>query len=429
MFREELLQFAWKTRLFGPHALKTTCGKELFIISQGEQNFHAGPDFFNAKIRIGATVWAGNVEIHCRASDWEKHGHQLDPAYNNVILHVVLKNDTPVINSMGRRIHTLKLEVPSTLPSWYLSLHQDDAWLPCSPYIKRIPRVQMRHWLTQLQTERLEHKTRRITNLLYRNRLDWDASFYTVLASGFGLPINSLPFEMVVSGIPYTILIQYRGNLADLEGILFGQAGFLQPGNMNGSYVDDLYRRYKQYSRLLSGEPVDRHLWKFLRLRPASFPTLRLSQFASLVHQRFSLLETILEINSVASLKQVLRVKASEYWDTHYLFGKCSPESAKFMGHQAILTLIVNTVVPFLFTFGRRNNHPGALQLGNDILQEMEAESNHIIKKWAKFGINPDGAFESQALIQLHNAYCKQKRCLDCQIGAGMIKMKTDEEQ
>ncbi|MCK4746798.1 MAG: DUF2851 family protein, partial [Bacteroidales bacterium] len=289
--------------------------------------------------------------------------------------------------------------------------------------------VQMKHWLTQLQTERLEHKTRRITNLLYRNRLDWDASLYTVLASGFGLPINSLPFEMVVSGIPYAILIQCRDNLADLEAMLFGQAGFLQPGIMNGPYADDLYRRYTQYRRVLSGEPVDRHLWKFLRLRPASFPTLRLSQFASLVHRRFPLLETILEVTSVASLEQVLKAKASEYWDTHYLFGKCSPESVKYMGHQSILTLIINTVVPFLFTFGRRKDHPGAIYLGSAILQELEAESNHIIKKWAKCGIIAEGAFESQALIQLHNAYCKQKRCLDCQIGAGFIEMAVHEEQ
>jgi len=174
---------------------------------------------------------------------------------------------------------------------------------------------------------------------------------------------------------------------------------------------------------------VDRHLWKFLRLRPASFPTLRLSQFAMLVHQRHPCLESILEAASVAELEQVLKVRASEYWNTHYLFGKCSPESVKFMGHQSILTLIINAVVPFLFTFGRRKDHPGAIRLGSTILQELEAESNHIIKKWAKFGIRPEGAFESQALIQLHNAYCKQKRCLDCQIGAGFVEMEVHETQ
>jgi len=429
MLREELLQFIWKTRLFGHCDLKTTCGKKLFIISQGDQNYHAGPDFFNARIRIGSIVWGGNVEIHRSASDWERHGHQLDPAYNNVILHVVLDDDRPVTNSMGRRIHTLRLDLPPALTSWYLSLHRDDSWLPCSSHIGQVPNVQMKHWLTQLQTERLEHKTRRITNLLYRNRMDWDASLYTVLASGFGLPINSLPFEMVLSGIPHALLLQCRDNLSDLEGILFGQAGLLDPGMLCGPYAAGLYRRYRQYRGKLSGEPVDRHLWKFLRLRPASFPTLRLSQFAMLVHQRHPCLESILEAASVAELEQVLKVRASEYWNTHYLFGKCSPESVKFLGHQSILTLIINAVVPFLFTFGRRKDHPGAIRLGSTILQELEAESNHIIKKWAKFGIRPEGAFESQALIQLHNAYCKQKRCLDCQIGAGFIEMEVHETQ
>jgi hypothetical protein len=429
MQREELLQFIWKAGLLQDHPLETACGKKVLVIRPGEQNFNAGPDFFNARIRIGPTVWAGNVEVHCRASDWEKHGHHQDPAYNNVILHVVLENDRPAFNSLDRMICTLVVHCPSKLLSLFRSLNGNENWLSCQSYIKEVSEVHLRLWLTKLQSERLEEKTRRITGLLDRKGQDWEEALYLGLASGFGLPINVLPFEMTASGLPYRLVTRFRDSLADLEALLFGQAGFLPPGNTSGPYASDLFRRYMHHRPSLPGEPVSQHLWKLLRLRPASFPAIRLSQFASLIHRRFPLVEPILEARSLAEIEQLLKVRASEYWNTHYQFGKCSPDFEKYVGHQSILSLIINSIVPFLFAYAQRKNHMGAVIRGTSIMQELEAESNQIIKKWAKFGIKPKGAFESQALIQLHNAYCKQKRCLDCLIGTEMIRSGAYEKK
>ncbi len=429
MSREALLQFIWKNRIMDHRPLVTTCGKELTILSTGDQNFDAGPDFFNAKIRIGTITWSGNVEVHNRASDWERHGHHLDPAYNNVILHVVTEEDRTILNSHGSRIHTLVLEYPLPLLNIYRTLQQEEAWLPCHSYIYQTPKTVIRHWLTTLQGERLQQKTLKTERLIDRHGLNWDASFYRILASGFGLPINSLPFEMTTAGIPYELLLRCRDNLDDLEAILFGRAGFLQRQSQGGPYASGLYSRYRRYAMYLPGEDVSRHLWKFLRLRPASFPTLRIAQFASLVHLRFPLLDSILESTSVTRVEQLLRVRASAYWDTHYIFDKCSPENPKYPGHQFIRTLVINAVVPFLFAMGKRKNHIRAIDLGTSLIQEMEAESNQIITKWRTFGIVPEDAFESQALIQLHNVYCKQKRCLDCLIGRDFIEQTTHEEQ
>ncbi len=424
---EELLHFIWKYRLFKEHALRTTCGKDLVIIRQGEQNFNAGPDFFNARIRIGSTLWAGNVEIHRRASEWERHGHQMDPSYNNVILHVVMDDNAPVFTSMHRRIHTLVLKIHPELDSLYRSLWDKACWLSCSSFIHNVSSVQLHLWLTKLQSERLEQKRIRITTLMHLNGPDWNKVLYLVLASGFGLPVNSLPFEMTASRIPYPLILQYRDSLEDLESLLFGQAGFLHHGRSSGPYASNLYRRYRYFRPSLHTPAVEQHLWKLLRLRPASFPSLRLSQFAALAHEHFPLLEQLLDADSLVEVEQLLKTKASEYWNTHYCFGKCSPESVKQIGQEAVRTLIINAVVPFLSAFGARMNHLGAINQTTCMLQELDAESNHIMKKWASFGIIPRNAFESQALIHLFNNYCKQHRCLDCPIGVSFVEKAFHE--
>jgi len=421
--KEEIIQFIWQTGLLRQYGIKTTCGKDLSILSPGIQNFHAGPDFFNAKIKIGNTLWAGNVEIHNHSSDWKKHGHHLNPAYDNVILHVVMEDDLLAINTKGRRIHTMILQDPGPLVSFYKALLADDCWLPCHKHIRKVSPVRLRHWLTLLQAERLEQKSRYISNLLFRCRQNWEETLCFVLASAFGLPINSLPFEMTLSRIPRELLFQNRESLLKTEAMLFGQAGFLHPDHLSGPYDRELRRCYLSLAPGLKTDPVDLYLWKFLRLRPASFPTLRISQFAALLHQGLPLLETILNLKSLTETELFLRVESSTYWDTHYIFGKSSPESRKVLGKQSVLTLMVNALIPFLIFYGRTKNHEQAISLGNLLLQETEAESNHIIKKWATFGIEPGGAFESQALIQLHNAYCKHKRCLDCPLGAGFFEM------
>lgn len=427
--REEIIQLRWKKGLFDQINLKTRCGKKLGIISPGFQNFNAGPDFFNARIRIGTIEWAGNVEVHKRSSDWVKHSHHLDGAYNNVILHVVQEDDVPTFSASGRQIPILQLPDSGNGILKNCSLQTEEPWLNCHQYISGISQSFLRHWFTRLQAQRLAYKNQIISQMLVRNNFNWEKTLYGVLASAYGLPINALPFEMMFGRIPFDLLIQNRENLHLLEAIFFGQAGFLSQSPRQGPYEKELFNSYRSLRKELKNNPIDHHLWKFLRLRPASFPTLRISQYANLLHTRHPMLDIIMESAGLTDLRQILRVGASTYWDSHYLFGKASPESVKMMGHQAIQILIINGLVPFLYSIGQIKRHSAAIYLGNKFLQESRAESNHIIKKWATFGIKPEGAFESQALIQLHNNFCKQKRCMDCQIGAELMKRFNYEKE
>lgn len=429
MAAEGFIQFIWKHRLYSGKSLSTTCGQNLEVENPGEQNFHAGPDFFNARIRIDQLVWAGNVEVHRRASDWYKHGHHLDPAYNNVILHVVGEYDTDVTNSRGRRIQTVVPGYHKNLVRRYQVLKRSESWLPCSGYIRDINPRRLRHWLASLQTERVIQKCYRIEQILCDPSRSQDEALYMALASGYGLPVNTLPFELLAKGIKYSYLMDHRDSLPDLESILFGHSGMLSPAREKGPYPSFLWSRYKELKDSFSERPLPHYLWKFLRLRPASFPTLRISQFASLIHKQFPLTANILEVDSMAEMEQLFRISASEYWDGHYLFGKCSPPKPKIPGDQFITTLIINVVVPFLYALDRNGKRSIAGIRACEILFQLKAESNQIIKNWEFYGISANNAMESQALLQLYNVYCKQKRCLECQIGTSLMEAAIDEKK
>jgi len=429
MATEGFIQFIWKHRLYSGKSLITTCGQKLEVENPGEQNFHAGPDFFNARIRMDQLVWAGNVEVHRRASDWYKHGHHLDLAYNNVILHVVEDYDTDVTNSRGRRIQTVVPGYHKNLVRQYQVLKSSESWLPCSGYIRDINPRRLGHWLASLQAERVIQKCCHIEQILCDSSRNQDEALYMALASGYGLPVNTLPFELLAKGINYSYLIDHRDSLPDLESILFGHSGMLFPAREKGPYASFLWSRYLELKDSFSGKPLSPYLWKFLRLRPASFPTLRISQFASLIHKRFPLTANILGADSMAEMEQIFRIGASEYWDGHYLFGKCSPPKPKIPGDQFISTLIINVVVPFLYALDRNGKRSIAGIRACEILFQLKAESNQIIKNWELHGISANNAMESQALLQLYNVYCKQKRCLDCQIGADLIKAANHEKK
>ena len=425
---EELLHYIWKKRLIRGSSLETVHGEEIRVIEPGEQNFHAGPDFINARIRIGNLEWAGNVEIHMKTSLWSNHGHHQDPAYDNVILHVVKQHDAEITNSRGRRIPTLVIPVPENLLHLYEELRAEEGWLPCHPYIRNVQPNILQQWYRQLNAMRFRVKRERITTLLNQNGFNKEETLYRALASGFGLPINSLPFELVAAGIPYRYMNEIRHSLADLEALLFGQSGFLNSGINQTPYVKKLREIYRLREGSFTTKPLPVHLWKFLRLRPASFPTLRLSQFASLLHRRIPLSVSLLSFSNLSELEQLLRVRASEYWDTHYIFGKCSPDSVKFIGRQSIHSLIINVVVPFLYSVGKTEVNGFTLKRARELLIDLEAESNQIIKNWHKFGLKPVNAFESQALIQLHHNFCEQKRCMDCMIGTTIMTGSIDEK-
>lgn len=417
MNHEARLQYIWKKRLLPENSLITTCGLEVEVKHTGDQNSDAGPDFFNARIKLGEIVWAGNVEMHCRASLWNHHRHHLDPAYDNVILHVVYQLDELTKNSKGRIIPTLVVDLSKLQITFHEDSSTSENWLPCSSSISNISKKSLEPWLATLYLERLSEKADHASHFLTRYPHNRDKALFLALASGFGLPINSLPFEIMASGIPLPLLMDIKEQLPLVEALLFGHSGLLNKASKQDSYSTSLLKHYSSLKKFLPGKPVPPHLWKFLRIRPASFPTLRMAQFASFIHSNFPLDETFMKNKSVGEIEQRLHLSASKYWNTHYIFGRRSPHSVKKMGKQAAQHLIINSLIPYLWGIDKIDRRKHTEKSKKEILFEMRAESNQIIKNWIKFGVKPNNAFESQALIQLYKVYCMQERCNQCQIG------------
>lgn len=427
MNREETLHLIWQHRLFSVNSLKTKCGLNLKVIHPGERNRDAGPDFFNARIKIGELVWAGNVEVHLLASHWNQHGHHLDPAYDNVILHVMHRCDQDVKNSQGRSIPSLVID-PDHIPTAHLkTLSKSTNWLLCQNYLSDLQESYLKRWLESLYQARMDGKIQLITHLMQRYPDNREKAFMISLASGFGLPINSLPFEMMTSGIPLALLREIKDSLPDLEALLFGHSGLLHDALIHDSYPLALWQRYQYLKKEVPATPLPSHLWKFLRIRPASFPTLRLSMFASLIHSDFPLYENLMNFKSIAEIEGKLHLASSSYWNSHYIFGTSSPHLVKKLGNESILHLFINVIIPFWGADQKKDPGSHDPMNSNRILLKLKAESNHIIKKWSKFGLNPGNAFESQALLHLYNTYCKQKRCKDCQIGKMNPNRKHEE--
>lgn len=395
------------------------------IVHPGEINPHAGPDFFNARIRIGPIVWAGNVEVHHRASDWTRHGHHLDPVYNNVILHVVGIPDAEVFNSSGRSIPCLVVKYEDRLEEVFNRIRISDDQLPCSYLLHRIPGAFLSGWLKTLLRDRMMEKSARIYGIYEQKGGDWEETLYISLASGYGLPVNLLPFEMLASALPLSSLVDLRDDRMAIEALLFGQSGLLEPVSAKAPYVRTLRKLYRELHDPFQTPPIPGYLWKFLRLRPASFPTLRISQFAGLVQKKFPALKDILGPGTLPELEQIFRTASSSYWENHYRFGRISPPRAKYAGQQFVLSLIINSVVPFLYVYAVKEKKRPYLDLCTDILRQAKAESNHIIKKWDALGIKPANAFETQALIHLYRHYCLDRRCLECWLGRWCIENLT----
>ena len=289
------------------------------------------------------------MEVHRFASDWYKHRHHLNPAYNNVILHVVGEYDTDVCNSLGRRIHTLIPEYHKNVLGRYDVLKKNESWLPCSPYIDQVPQRKLIALLSILQKERLTQKCQLIEKKFHGPaKHKSEEALYLALASGYGLPVNTVPFELLARAIPFNRLMELRDNQPALEALLFGQSGLLLPAKEMGPYPSALWDRYIELKESLTDRPLPPHLWRFLRLRPPSFPTLRISQFASNLHHSFPMADSILEAESITEIEQLLRSCASEYWHTHYLFGRRSPLLPKYPGEQFIATLMINVIIPYL---------------------------------------------------------------------------------
>ncbi|MFV0472334.1 MAG: DUF2851 family protein [Paludibacteraceae bacterium] len=422
--KETILHYAWQHRLFEQHQLATTEGYKVEIIDVGLLNKDAGPDFFNTKIKIDNTVWVGNVEIHSKSSDWKRHNHLENKAYDNVILHIVEQADTDIYKTDGEKILQLEIKISENILYRYNELMSNQTWIACEKRINEVDEFLIASWKQTLLAERLEQKTESILKQLEQSGNHWEESFYISLARSFGFGINSQPFEMLAKSLPLNILAKHKDNLFQIEALLFGQAGMLEKKEEKDLYYNKLLKEYLFLQTKYGLKPMEVSLWKFLRLRPDNFPSIRLAQFAKLINTSAKLFSKILETESLNELRKLFSSEVSEYWKTHYLFGKQSSKSTKKTGNNSIDILLINTVAPSLFAYGKMKNNDTYIEKAMELLENIPSENNSIIKKWKTLGINSKNSFDSQALLQLKTKYCDQKKCLYCRIGHRILTLK-----
>ncbi len=432
--KEEFLHYLWKYSLYDSDKLIDREGNRIIVISPGEYNRDAGPDFFNARLRISGTEWAGNVEIHILSSHFDLHGHNFDPVFDNVILHVVGVNDKKVYNSKGNELLTAEISYDSGLYDKYLNLVNNPFIIACQTEIRELDQFFIRSWLSTLVIERLVEKSEQIMKIFSETGNDWEETFYRLLSRYFGFRVNTEPFEMLANALPFRIIRKHSDNRFQIEAMLFGAAGLLDEGLFREAVNDDYYLRLIKEFKILSVkysiQPVHGWLWKFARLRPANFPTIRLSQLAAMLSVSGGLFSKALEAENVNDIKELLEVTASDYWDDHFVFGRKSRIYPKGTGSEATDIFLINAVIPAMFVYGQTRDSNHLCEKAITFLENIGPEANTIIREWGMAGIRPDSAFSSQALIQLRNNYCKKRRCLDCRIGSKLISMnKTFKDQ
>ncbi|WP_455640849.1 DUF2851 family protein [Parabacteroides sp.] len=418
---ERLLHYVWKYKLYPTATLRTTDGRAVAVIDPGMPNTDAGPDFFNAKIKIDDTLWAGGVEIHTKASDWLVHHHDKDKAYDAVVLHVVEVSDCMVCRTNGEEIPQLVLSVPESVKQNIDWLLYRDVSLPCLGQIPEIEPLHITSWLAALLGERLERKTDDIFRLLDQYAADWNEVFYITLTRNFGFGVNNDIFERLAKSLPFKYIQKQRGSHSQVEALLFGQAGMLSE-KIDCHYYRLLQREYQFLQHKFGLVPLDDSQFKSLRTRPINFPHLKLAQLASVWVQYDTLFSVILEAGSVGQIKQCFRVRPSDYWETHYHFRYASAPKDKVIGESSLCVLLINTVVPVMFAYGVKNKRPEYCDRAIRILETLPPEKNSIVAGFSRAGINVCHAADSQALIQLKREYCEKKKCLYCRIGFRLLK-------
>jgi hypothetical protein len=418
---EALLQLIWQHSLYNPSGLKTTDGEPISVIFPGRRNTDSGPDFLEAKIRIGKTLLVGHIEMHLGTNDWYKHGHQHDDAYKNIILHIVYNH-----NSDKNVANAPTLQIGPYIPQNVLSQYQHLIWaktsVPCAKYLASVKDITKISWLGRMLAERWEQKLGDWKELLDRSAGDWRNLLYWRMAANFGFKTNATPFLLLAQSLPLNILAKHRENLLQVEALLFGQAGMLN-AKFNEAYPNQLQKEYEYLQKKYKLTPIPVHLWKYLRMRPANFPSLRIAQFAALIHQSLHLFTKFIETATIKEIKPLLNVTAGGYWDKHYRLGEPQKESSdKHLGISSVHNIVINTIAPIKFLYAQNQQTADQQEIALQLLESIPAEKNKIITLWNTTGWEAENAGQSQALIQLYNNYCSSKRCLECSIGLSIIK-------
>lgn len=419
---EAFLYYLWKYQLFNSELIGTK-GEKISIIKVGQENTDSGPDFFNARINIDKEVWAGNVEMHIKSSDWNKHKHEQDAAYNNTILHVVLINDDNVFTQNGQELVCLELNGKfnaNSLQKYEYLLHNEN-WIPCENLINELPEFQWKNWLERIVIERLEAKSEFVKELLKNTQNNWEKAFFISLTGYFGQKINKLPFQILARSIDLIILAKHKDQLFQIEAILFGQAGMFE-SEIHSDYQKNLAKEYEFLKAKYKLVPMPYYLWKYMRLRPAAFPDVRIAQLAQLIYKSEFLFSSIINFSNLNQLDELFSVQASSFWDTHYRFSTPSAKRVKKLGKTSRTGMIINSIIPFLFVYGKMNGEQKYCDKAFELLSQLPAEQNYISKKFNKLGKAPKNALESQAIIQLKQQHCDLKKCLDCAVGLHLLR-------
>ncbi|WMN07095.1 DUF2851 family protein [Marivirga arenosa] len=424
--KEDFLHYVWRYQKFDNKNLLTTQKLSLKIIKTGFPHTDSGPDFKQAKIRIDDIEWNGAVEIHIKSSDWNRHEHQHDESYQNVVLHVVWQNDLAIHHPDGSLIPTLELKdrIDIDLIEKYNQLQKSKDHIPCASQWPKVDSILKSQMFEKALVERLLNKSEKAKSMFENEVQDWEQASYFMLLSAFGFKVNQYPFERLAELLPYQIIKKYRSSVFQLEALLFGAAGFLE-FDFRDEYPNQLKNEW-HFLRHKHAEVFQKELkfleWKFLRLRPANFPTIRIAQLAQIFHLFDSLFEAfVIETNAKILLKR-LKVGVSDYWMNHYQFDKLSTSKNKQLGANSIKIVVINTIPPLLASYANSIVEEKYMDKALSILKELKPENNYITKKFTVINTEFNSAFDSQAAIQLHNEYCQPKRCLDCTIGLSLLK-------
>ncbi len=421
MMTEAFLQFLWQHNLYAISDLKTTDGEQLSVIYCGRLNRDAGPDFLEGKIRVGDTTLVGNIELHVKASDWHRHGHQNDAAYKNLILHVVYENDVPDIPNAPTLV--LQNSISPDVIARYSGLVKTDAALPCAGQHQRVKDITKESWLSRLLAERWEQKLSDWNILLENAAEDWRNLLYWRMAANFGFKTNATPFLLLAQSLPLNIPTRHKDNIEQLEALFFGQAGMLE-GDFDDEYPRRLQTEFDYLRKKYSLKPIKPGLWKFLRMRPVNFPTIRIAQFAALIHKSVHLFSQIAESSTVQEIAPLLEVSASSYWNDHYKFDSKQEQQggAKVLGKLSVENIIINTIAPIQFLYAAKTGTTAMQERALQLLEAMPAENNNIMRIWKANDWAPANAAQSQGMLQLYNNYCIDKRCLECPVGLAIIR-------
>lgn len=419
---EKLMQYVWKHRLWRSEDMVTNTGKKVRVVDPGLLNTDAGPDFFNAKIEIDGHMWVGNVEMHYRATDWKRHRHDSDKAYDSVILHVVAKDDAPVRRTNGELIPQLVLEVSPQFNADYASLVGATIEVPCATKIKQVPHLTIVEWVEGLAFERLHGKVERIHQLLDSFNGSWEDVCYVTLARNFGFGINNDAFERLARRTPLRLLGKHSDSVLQIEALLFGQAGMLdaqKPGM--DSYYNQLCTEYAFLSHKFQLTPMEKESWKLFRIRPQNFPYRRIAMLAQFIEGGFRMMNRILEAEGEKEMRSLFEVELSGYWTKHYTFGKPNERATATLSRSSIDIILINTVAPLLYAYGELTGNYEMTDKAIKLLEDLRAESNSIVSHFVAYGIDCPDALTSQALVQLKREYCDARKCIYCKIGHHLL--------